>query len=297
MKIVFDFIGRRKIWYLFSLAIIIPGIISLMLQGLNLGIDFTGGNLMEIQFKQPAQVEQVRSAFAEYVKTGFTVQETGENTFQVQTDSLTEEENGAIRSALTTQLGANEVLRNEHVGPVVGRELSLNAFYALLVASVCMVVYITFRFEFSFAVAAILALLHDVLILVGIVSIFQMEVDASFVAVVLTIIGYSINDTIIIFDRIRENMRLVKKIDNLATLVNDSLLQTLARSINTVVTVVIMLLALLFLGGVTTRVFSLQLLVGILAGCYSSICVASPLWIDYQLRAKSKTGKMVKAKA
>ena len=294
MKYYFDIIGRRKLWYGLSLLIIIPGIISLLLQGLNLGIDFKGGNLMEVKFSQTVQAAQVQTVIGQYVKTGFTVQSTGENAFLIQSDVLTEKESSDVRAALTSQLGKNEVTRNEHVGAVVGRELTMNAFYALIVASICMVIYITFRFEFRFAIAAILALLHDVLILVGLVSIFRMEVDASFVAVVLTIIGYSINDTIVIFDRIRENLRITKKVDNMEDLVNNSLLQTMARSINTVMTVVIMLVALLILGGSTTKVFSLELLIGIIAGCYSSIFVASPLWIEFHNMAKNK---MLKAKA
>ncbi|ATW23961.1 protein translocase subunit SecF [Candidatus Formimonas warabiya] len=276
----FNIIGKRKWWYAISLLIIIPGIISLFIQGLNLGIDFTGGNLMEVRFTQEVNSDQVRSIFSQYVKGAFSIQETGANDFLIQTGEISEKANNDIRTALTADLGKNEVLRNEHVGPVVGRELTSNALWALLVATVLMLIYITIRFEFTFGVAAVLALLHDVLVLLGAASLLRFEVDSSFVAVVLTIYGYSIMDTIVIFDRIRENVRKGKRGTELEGLVNTSIMQTLARSINTVLTVVCMLVALLLFGGDTTKIFSLALLIGVLTGCYSSICVASPLWLD-----------------
>lgn len=287
-QIRINFVGRKKLWYVISLIFIIPGLISLLFQGLNLGIDFTGGNLLEIRFEENVTTEQVREVFQARVDSSYSVQDSGNNSYLVQTDVLTEEQNNAILGDLTTKLGKNEILRNEHVGPVVGRELSLNAFYALIIASVLMVIYITVRFEFKFAIAAILALLHDILVLVGIFSIFQIEVDSTFVAVILTIIGYSINDTIIIFDRIRENLTKAQKKSDLGDLVNQSITQTLSRSLNTVFCVVLMLIALLVLGGETTKVFSLALLIGISAGCYSSIFVASPLWFDFTHWAAAK---------
>ena len=274
-----NIIGRRKIWYIVSLIVIIPGIFSLFFQGLNLGIDFTGGNLMQIKFAQDVNSAQVREVFSQHVEQAFSVQETDENNFLVRTVALSEEQNQQIISGITAQLGKNEILRNEHVGPVIGKELALNALYALAIASVLMVIYITFRFEIKFGIAAIIALLHDVLLVTGIFSILQIEVDSAFVAAILTIVGYSINDTIVIFDRIRENLRGKKKEDR-ELLVNRSIMETLARSINTVLTTLFPLIALLLVGGTTIKVFALALLIGISSGCYSSIFVASPLWID-----------------
>lgn len=276
----FNIIGRRKIWYLISLIVIIPGIFSLLFQGLNLGIDFTGGNLIQVRFEQDVTSAQVNGVFSEHVKEGISVQETDDNNFLVRTPVLTEEQGDQIISSLTSQLGKNEVLRNELVGPVIGKELALNALYALAIASILMVAYITFRFEIKFGLAAIAALLHDVLIVVGFFSLLQIEIDSAFVAAILTIVGYSVNDTIVVFDRIRENLRGSKKEDR-GLLVNRSIVQTLSRSINTVLTTLFPLIALLLLGGATIKVFALALLIGISSGCYSSIFVASPLWVDF----------------
>lgn len=275
-----NIIGRRKIWYLLSLIVIIPGILSLLFQGLNLGIDFTGGNLIQVRFEQEVTSTQVRDVFSEHVKEGISVQETDGNNFLVRTPVLSEEQGDQIISSLSSQLGENELLRNEHVGPVIGKELALNALYALVIASILMVGYITFRFEIKFGLAAIASLLHDVMIVVGIFSLLQIEIDSAFVAAILTIVGYSVNDTIVIFDRIRENLRGNKKEDRVE-LVNRSIMQTLSRSINTVLTTLFPLTALLILGGATIKVFALALLIGIASGCYSSIFVASPLWLDF----------------
>jgi preprotein translocase subunit SecF len=295
MKLNFEIVKRRKIWYLLSLFIIIPGIISLFIQGLNLGIDFEGGNLMQIKFTQEVSSSEVRDVFSQHVEEGFSVQETEDNNDLVRTAVMSEEQNQAIIADLTSQLGENEVLRNEHVGPVIGKELTLNALYALVIASVLMVIYITFRFEFRFAIAAIIALLHDVFVILGVFSFLQLEVDSSFVAAVLTIVGYSINDTIVIFDRIRENLNITRKIEDITKLVNESLMQTLARSINTVLTTLFPLVALLLFGGVTIKTFALALFIGIVSGCYSSIFIASSIWID--LRNIYTQKKITKARA
>lgn len=293
MKFNINIVSRRKIWYIISLFILIPGIISLLFQGLNLGIDFTGGNLMQVRFEQDVTSAQVREVFSGQTEQSFSVQETGENSFLVRTSLLTEEQNKAILTDLTSKIGKNEILRNELVGPVIGKELTLNAFYALIIASVLMLIYITFRFELKFAIAAIIALLHDVLVLTGIFSLLQIEVDSSYVAAVLTIIGYSINDTIVVFDRIRENLRITKKVEDVEKLVNDSIMQTLARSINTVLTTLFPLIALLTVGGDTIKVFSLALLIGIGSGCYSSIFVASPIWVELRnMGARKKVAKV-----
>jgi preprotein translocase subunit SecF len=289
--VIFNFIGRRKIWYIISLAIIIPGICSLFFQGLNLGIDFTGGNLIQVKFNQEVSSQEVRNVFSEQINDGISVQEAEDNNFLVRTPVLTEEQGNKIITSLTSKIGENQILRNEHVGPVIGKELALNALYALAIASVLMVIYISFRFEFRFGIAGIISLLHDVLIVVGIFSLFQIEVDSAFVAAILTIVGYSINDTIVIFDRIRENLRGKNRKEERAALINRSITQTLARSINTVLTTLFPLLALLLLGGATIKVFALALLIGIASGCYSSIFVASPIWFDLNNWAAAKKAR------
>jgi len=276
----FHFIKLRKIWYTISILIILPGIVSLFLHGLNLGLDFSGGSLLDLRFNQSTTVEQVRGALREFGLEESSIQRSDETDFIIRTRELTEEENARVIQSLDGKLGGVTVQRSERVGPVIGRELIMKALGALAAASVLMVIYITWRFEFRQGIAAIIALLHDTLVVLGVFSIFQFEVDIAFVAAILTIIGYSINDTIVIFDRIRENMLNKKKGEALEDVVNASLWQTMARSINTVLTVIFILVALFFLGGTTIHNMVLALLVGIISGAYSSVCNASPIWFD-----------------
>jgi preprotein translocase subunit SecF len=294
----FHFIKLRKIWYTISILIIIPGIISLFSQGLNLGIDFTGGSLLDLKFSSPATTEQVRGVLNEFGLEGATIQQSAEDSFLIRTRELTEEESAGVLSEFNSKLSEVTVQRDERVGPVMGKELIFKAFQALALASVLIVIYVAYRFEFKQGIAAILAVLHDVFVVVGVFSIFQLEVDSSFVAAVLTIIGFSLMDTIIIFDRIRENSILKKKGELLEDIINRSLWQTMSRSINTTMMVLVVLIALLLFGGATMRNMVLALLIGITTGAYSSICVATPLWFDIKrLDGKSGTKSAKPAKA
>lgn len=293
---MFHFIKLRKIWYIISIAVIIPGIISLMVQGLNLGIDFTGGNIMEVRFDKAVQPQEIRQVVDSLDLEGsISIQQSGERDFLIRTRVMSQEESNKLFSTLQDKLGKTTLLRTDYVGPVIGKELASKALLALLAASALMVVYITIRFEFKQGIAAIIALLHDVLIVIGVFSLFQLEVDSSFVAAILTIIGYSINDTIIIFDRVRENLRMQKKGETLEDLVNKSIWQTLARSINTVMTVMFVLVALYLLGGPTIKNFVLAMLIGVSSGAYSSILNASPIWVDLKLFEKRKKVKAARA--
>ncbi len=284
---MFNFMQHRKIWYIISLLVILPGLFSMVTRGFNLGIDFIGGNLVEVRLEQDVKIEQVRSVVEGlgYAASN-NVQKSGTSDYLIRTRELTEEESATLISTLEQKVGEVNLLRNDRVGPVVGREITINAILSLLVAAALMLVYITFRFEFKQGVAAVTAILHDVLVVLGIFSIFQIEVNSALVAAILTIIGYSINDTIVIFDRIRENLRMRKKRETLEDLVNVSLWQTLARSINTVMTVLFVLLALYFLGGTTIKTFVLALLIGVTTGMYSSMFNASPIWVDLKLLEK-----------
>jgi preprotein translocase subunit SecF len=294
----FHFIKLRKIWYSISILIIIPGLISLFAQGLNLGIDFTGGSLLDLKFSSPATTEQVRGVLDEFGLEGATIQQSGEDSFLIRTRELTEEESAGVLSEFNSKLSEVTVQRDERVGPVMGKELIYKAFQALALASVLIVIYVAYRFEFKQGIAAILAVLHDVFLVVGVFSVFQLEVDSSFVAAVLTIVGFSLMDTIIIFDRIRENSLLKKKGELLEDIINRSLWQTMSRSINTTMMVLVVLLALLLFGGATMRNMVLALLIGITTGAYSSICVATPLWFDIKrLDGKSGTKSAKPAKA
>ncbi len=304
MSIKFDFIGKRNWWYALSVIIMIPCIISMAVQGFHLGIDFTGGTLLDLKFAQPVSVAQVRDALKDHHLEGSTIQlaagaqtEKAQNVF-VRTRVLEENERTAVLADLKKHIGDFEVLRVEKVGAIIGSELTKQAIIALVVSWLLMIAYITFRFEFKFGVSAVLALIHDVIIVMGVFSIFQLEVDAAFVAAILTIVGYSINDTIVIFDRIRENLKTHRKTESFQDLVNRSIWQTMTRSIYTVVTVLFCSLALYFFGGETTKNFALALTIGFLAGCYSSICNASPIWVTlkewserHRVEAKLKGSK------
>lgn len=285
----FHFIKLRKIWYTISVLIIIPGIISLFLQGLNLGVDFTGGSLLDLKFDKPATIEQVRGVLDEFGLEGATIQQSDEDSYLIRTKELTEDESTSIIGEFRNKLGEVTVQRDERVGAVIGKELIYKAFQALALASVLIVIYVAWRFEYKQGIAAIIAVLHDVLVVLGIFSIFQLEVDSSFIAAVLTIVGFSLMDTIIIFDRIRENSLLKKKGEVLEDIINRSLWQTMARSINTTMMILIVLIALLLLGGATMQNMLIALLVGITSGVYSSICNATPLW--YEFKRLEKRGR------
>ena len=205
-----DFIGRRKLWYVLSGLVILIGMVSMAFQGLNFGIDFTGGNILEVKFDEARSIDEVR-VFMEDQQLRYNVQESGDSQYLIRTEELAEREGAALLDAVRTELGTVEVLRNEIVSSVIGAELTRNAILALAIASVLIIIYITIRFEFFFGLAAVAALLHDVLITVGIFSLLRMEVNSAFVAALLTIVGYSINDSIVIFDRIRENAGRVGK--------------------------------------------------------------------------------------
>ncbi|HAU32082.1 MAG: Protein-export membrane protein SecF [Desulfotomaculum sp. 46_296] len=283
------FIKLRKYWYIISLVIILPGLISLAFQGLNKGIDFTGGNIIEISYTKPVAVEKIRNTISSQKLEGsLAVQKIGETGYLIRTPHLTQDQNDKLLEALD-KLGKSTILRNESVGAIIGRELTQKAFIALIIASVLMIIYITVRFEFKQGLAAIIALLHDVLVVTGIFSLFRIEIDSAFVAAILTIIGYSINDTIIIFDRIRENMLRRQKGEIIEDVVNKSIWQTLTRSINTVLTVIFILVAMYFLGGSTIKTFILAMLIGVVSGAYSSICNASPLWVDLKRLEKKNS--------
>jgi len=286
-------IGKRKIWYAISVIIILAGLISFLTQGLNKGLDFTGGNVFQIEFTQMPEASALRSVVEKYVSQTPTIQQSGDESFLIRTADMDEENSNAMLDELKTTFGDQEVLRNERIGPTIGKELMGKAQKALIIAIICMLIYITIRFKFNYAISAIVPLVHDILITLGLFSIMQLEVDSSFVAAILTILGYSINNTIVIFDRIRENTRKLGKMP-FGDLVNISINQTLARSINTSIAVLILLFALFLFGGASTKNFALALIVGVVAGCYSSVFIAGSILTELGGRMKSKTSNSAK---
>ena len=286
----FDLAGHRKIWFLLSALIIIPGIICMFVRGFNFGIDFTGGTIIDLKFAQPVTIAEVRTSLAKYGLDGSTIQLSGAQSdvtssedVMIRTTDLEEEQRKEVMTTLRQDVGDYTVLREEKVGATIGGELITNALEALVISWALIILYVSYRFEWKFGVAAVLALIHDILIVLSVFSLTQRQIDSSFIAALLTIVGYSINDTIVIFDRIRENLRLhFCRNGDVNALVNTSVYQTLTRSLYTVFTVLFTTFALYFFGGETTKDFAFALLVGFGVGCYSSIFIASPLWIVFR---------------
>lgn len=278
-------IEKRNIFYIISLVVVMASLVSLFTRHLNAGIDFKGGSTVQLKMDASISSEQVRAVLAEVNLDKDTELQKSDDGFLIRTRELSQEESDKLINSIKTKFPGTVSSQTETVGAVIGRELWQNAIWEVLLACGFILVYITFRFEWKFGVAAIVAELHDVLILLGIFSIFQWEINSSFIAAVLTVVGYSMNDTIVIFDRIRENLRTKRKEDYLS-LVNRSIAQSLNRSINTVLTCVFALLALLFFGGVTIKYFVIAMLIGFIVGAYSSIFVASPVWYELNKRFK-----------
>ncbi|MBR2214936.1 MAG: protein translocase subunit SecF [Selenomonadaceae bacterium] len=295
----FDIAGRRKIWFAISLLIIIPGFFCMAVRGFNFGIDFTGGTIIDLRFAKPVSIADVRTSLTPYGLEGSTIQLSGDQSdvaqaadVMIRTVDLEETERKEVMAGLKNDLGDYQVMREEKVGATIGGELIMNAVMALLVSWALIILYVAYRFEFRFGIAAVLALVHDVIIVLTVFSLTQRQIDSSFVAALLTVIGYSINDTIVIFDRIRENLKLhFSKNGDIVELVNRSVYQTLTRSLYTVFTVLFTTFALYFFGGETTKDFAFALIVGFTCGCYSSIFIASPLWIVLRNRAEAKKHK------
>ncbi|MDD2432972.1 MAG: protein translocase subunit SecF [Clostridia bacterium] len=282
-----DFVGKRKVWYALSLIIFLIAIVSLFVQGLNFGIDFQGGTLLQLKFeKTDVTGTEIRIALEEFGLEKSFLQKS-EDSYILKTPELGQEKKNEVLEAFENKIGKFDLLRSENVGPVIGKELRRVGILALVIAGILQIIYITIRFELRFGIAAILALLHDAIVTLGFFSLFQFEVDLTFIAAILTVIGYSINDTIVIFDRIRENLKLMRK-EELATLVNISIKQNLVRTFNTSLAVAFVLIALLVLGGETTRYFSMAMLVGVISGVYSSVFIATSLWYDFVPTVKGK---------
>ena len=278
-------IEKRKIWYIISVVILLAGMVSMLVQGLNLGIDFVGGNKIAVQFEQQVDIADLRTALNENGLEGSKIQELDDGSFMLKTTELNQAEQDSLMADLTSRFGELEIVSSGLVGPSVGAELKKNAAIALALAVLLMIAYISYRFELHFAIAGVISLFHDIFIVVAIFSILQLEVDSTFIAALLTIFGYSINDKIVVFDRIRENMGRVKK-DQLSGIVDLSIRQSFTRSMNTSISTLILLLALLFLGGQTTRIFVLAMVIGVIAGTYSSLCIASPIWYEIKMHIK-----------
>jgi len=277
-----DFLSKRHLALALSAVLLIVSIGSLATQGLKKGIDFTGGTLVELSFEQPVKLESLRGLLSQANFEGAVVQHFGSSK-EVLIRLLPSEalNTAALSNKVLDLVNAefsqpSELRRAEFVGPQVGEELTEDGGLALLYALICILIYVTFRFEYRFALGSVAALGHDVIITLGVFSVFQFEFDLTVLAAILAVIGYSLNDTIVVFDRVRENFRKLRNCTP-TEVVNISLNQTLTRTIMTSVTTLLVLLALFLLGGEIIHDFALALIIGVLVGTYSSVYVASPI--------------------
>ncbi|TCS80416.1 protein translocase subunit SecF [Pectinatus cerevisiiphilus] len=295
----FDIVGHRKIWYIFSSTIIIAGLICMFTKGFNLGIDFTGGTLLNLEFEEPVDINDVRTIMNDYVAGNTQIQMAGAQNdsvtaqnVMIRTRDLSQQERENVLQGFKEKLGDYKILREEKVGATIGSELIMKAVWAALISWLLIIIYISYRFEFKFGLAAVLALVHDTLVVLSVFSLTQKEIDSSFIAAILTVVGYSVTDTIVIFDRIRENLKLhFKRGGDIEALANRSIYQTLTRSIYTVTTILVTTIALYIFGGDTTRDFAFALMVGFAFGSYSSIFTATPLWVTFREYSERRQAK------
>ncbi len=295
--------GKRKLWYSVSAGVILMGIVSLLVKGVDYGIDFKGGTELVVKFQNDVEIADVRVAME---KAG--VKNSEIKTFGSQRDILVrspeQEQAGSvgeiIRSGLKQSFPNNSfvLLKEDKIGPKVGAELRRDAIYAVVASLIAILLYVAFRFKFIYGVGAVVALFHDVLVTLGLVSIFDgilpqltLEINQSMVAAFLTLVGLSVNDTVVIFDRIRENQKIFRGM-GLVELINKSINETLSRTIITMGTIIAVLFVLLLFGGDVNRGFAFALVVGMATGTYSSIYIASAVVVEWAVRTK-KDAKMV----
>jgi len=274
---VIDFVGKRKFAMIFSAVLLVLSIASISFQGLKFGIDFTGGTLIELGYEKTADLEDIRLKLSEGDFKGTNVQYFGSDTEVLIQLEPQEVSSAKLSSSIIRMLGDGiDVRRVEFVGPKVGEELTNDGGLAMLYALIGILIYVAFRFEYRFALGSIAALVHDVIITLGIFSILQIEFDLTVLAAILAVIGYSLNDTIVVFDRIRENFLSTRQVEA-EPIINEALNQTLARTLMTSLTTLLVLLALFYLGGEVIHSFAGALLIGVIIGTYSSIYVASSM--------------------
>jgi preprotein translocase subunit SecF len=302
VKARFDIVANRKWFFALSLTITVVGLIVFALIGFNLGTDFKAGSRLQLNLNEPVNVAKVQQLLKD---AGLPLEQTtvtfagpkGDTAIVRFPIQLSNEQRAKIQPAENKDFPKNSSFQVQTVDPIVASQTSKKAVLAVLLASLFIVIYVSIRFEYRFAVSGIIALLHDAFIVMSVFALLRMEVDLTFVAAILTIVGYSINDTIVIFDRIRENLKLIppRSYEELQRLVNKSLWQTMSRSINTVITVLIAALMLYFFGGQSIHTFTFALIVGLVSGAYSSIFIASPLWVVWRGRHYRKETKKTPA--
>jgi len=290
------FIENRKKFYVLSISFAIISIFSLWLKGLNFGIDFKGGLLVEIKLENNIELESLRNNIEALNYGDFTLQKLDNSNdnflIKIELGSDFQENQEVLIARLKENIQNNfegniDYRRIEYVGPTVSNELIITGITAIIIAIFSMLIYIWFRFELPFAIGAVLALIHDTILTIGMFSITSLEFNLSTVAAILLIIGYSMNDTVVVYDRVRENLKKFKKLDTFA-LLNKSINETLSRTINTTATTILALLALFIFGGNIIKDFSLAMIWGIVIGTYSSILIATPILLNMKFRKVNK---------
>ena len=282
---MFSIVMNYKIFFSITIIFLLIGFGSIVTRGFNLGIDFTGGSIVDLTFENPVNVAQVRDVLKEHDMGNSIIQlensdgKTEANSVLIRTGVVEDTELRATMNDLQSKLGNYQIQRVEQVGATIGSELVQQAAMAIVLSWVLMIAYITFRFEFKFAIAAIIALIIDVLVVLSYFSLFQMEMDSSFVAALLTVVGYSVNGTIVIFDRIRENLKIHRRSESLGEMVDNSIWQCMTRTIYTVATSLFAIVSIFLFGGETIHNFSFAMLVGFASGAYASIFLAGPMWM------------------
>ncbi len=291
-----DIIGARKWGYALSLLLIIPGVVALVVNAssgrgaLNWGIDFTGGDFLQVKLERPFSTGQIRGVVDQYATGESIIQKDGQETL-IRTRPLDPQARSGLLTALRREFGTMTVQREEKVGPKIGRELRNIAIVSVVLGLALQVLFISYRFKsIRYALTADAALVHDLLVVVGIFAMTRKEVNSTFVAVLLTVVGYSINDTIVVYDRVRENLGLRTR-EAFDRLVNRSLLEVLVRSTTTGLSAILAIAAVYQFGGVTIRDFAFGLMAGILTGGYSSVFNASALLVDWHLWAERRAGR------
>ena len=282
---MFSIVKNYKIFFSITIIFLLIGFGSIVTRGFNLGIDFTGGSIVDLTFENPVNVAQVRDVLKEHDMGNSIIQlensdgKTEANSVLIRTGVVEDTELRATMNDLQSKLGNYQIQRVEQVGATIGSELVQQAAMAIVLSWVLMIAYITFRFEFKFAIAAIIALIIDVLVVLSYFSLFQMEMDSSFVAALLTVVGDSVNGTIVIFDRIRENLKIHRRSESLGEMVDNSIWQCMTRTIYTVATSLFAIVSIFLFGGETIHNFSFAMLVGFASGAYTSIFLAGPMWM------------------
>lgn len=289
-----DIIGKRKIFFIISIIIILVGIASMLIMGMNQDIDFAGGTAIHINIGQQFDNIEIRDIVSKEI--GFapsSIQKAGKGETEViiKTKPIESAKREDVFNAIKDKYGLEQtdLLSTDNVNPIIGKELKSQAVTATTIAAILMLIYITIRFEFKSGVAAVISLLHNLLIMLTVYAVFQIPINTSFIAAILTILGYSINDTIVVFDKIRENSRLQRK-KPFKEITNKSIMQTLTRSINTSITTLLTIGSLYILGVPSIKIFAFPIIIGIISGTYSSIFIASPIWV--LLRGSKKRGSI-----